>query len=40
LSDPLPARVIAGDEARAFGSGQARHDPPSVSDETADDQIM
>ncbi|RPA63391.1 spermidine synthase [Gordonia oryzae] len=44
LSDPLPARVIAGDEASAFGSGQARHDPPTASggsrDETADNQIM
>ncbi|MEP9391219.1 fused MFS/spermidine synthase [Gordonia sp. VNQ95] len=26
LSDPLPARVIAGEQARAFGRG-ARHDP-------------
>ncbi|MGC5246644.1 spermidine synthase [Gordonia sp. DT219] len=29
LSDPLPARTIAGDEARAFGRGRARHDPPA-----------
>ncbi|WLP90313.1 fused MFS/spermidine synthase [Gordonia sp. NB41Y] len=27
LSDPLPAHTVAGDDARAFGRGQARHDP-------------